>query len=152
MNEPLLLPGDGLGSAPSPNQFRPGSSGLLRVVIAVWLMAGLAFLGVKLLSGKHDPAPVVAAKSMASTAISGEDLLNHLQGLDTTLAAASARMRRAEDQIQRTIPVIEGNYLLVEKQRLESAIALTDAARLDLEQGRRAADLVSNSLKKEHNQ
>jgi hypothetical protein len=152
MNEPLLLPGDGVGSTPSSSQFRNGSSGLLRVVVAVWLLTGLAFLGVKFLSGKRDPAPVVAATGASATAISSEDLLDHLQALDTTLAAASARMRRAEDQIQRTVPVIERNYLLVEKQHLESAIALTDAARLDLEQGRKTAALVLNSLKKEHNQ
>jgi hypothetical protein len=68
------------------------------------------------------------------TAVSTEDLLHHMDVVNVKLLAATARLSRAEAEILKTLPIIERNYLLVEQQHLENALAATEAARHDLEE------------------
>ena len=84
------------------------------------------------------------------SAISNEDLLHHMDTVTEKLTEAATNIRRAQDQVARTLPSVERNYLLVEKRRLESVLGMTEAVRRDLEQGRQEAELIRNSLKKEH--
>ncbi|HZP17924.1 MAG TPA: hypothetical protein VFB00_08170, partial [Terriglobales bacterium] len=90
------------------------------------------------------------ANAATGSAIS-DDLLVHMEGVGVKLVTASANLHRAENQVSRSLPGVERNYLLVEKQRLESALASAEAARRDLEQTRQEFDLILNSMKKEHN-
>jgi len=154
MNQPSLLPGSSFG--PSPAQVPPSASpaGWFRVLLTIWLLAGLALLVWKL--GSSVPNPGASSSKTAAelrrppvTAISIEDLLHHLDTGNSKLLGATERIRRAQVQITRTLPSIERNYLLVEKQRLDAALADSEIARRGLEESRQEFELVLNSLRKD---
>jgi len=155
---PVLLPGRDFGPASlqAPTSIRPVR--WLRVLIVVWLMAGLVFLIWKLSPGLAvlPAAPTPLAGSLAErqqppvTAISTEDLLHHMDEVNAKLQRAVERVRRAQEQINRALPSVQRNYLLVEKQYLDRALTNSEAARLDLEESRQEFELVLNSLRKEH--
>jgi hypothetical protein len=154
-NYPYLIPGEGPGPNPYQPLPRPPRSSLLKVVIAVWLLAGAGFVTWKLGFATSKPAattPVIepSPTAISPIAISAEDLLHHTDAVNRKLTEATARLRRAEDQISRTLPSMDRNYLLVERQQLQNALSATEAARRDLEQAREDTNLILNSLKKEH--
>jgi hypothetical protein len=123
----------------------------LRIVVMVWLVGGLVFFLIRFASGRRVSGQVLPQQATtALTAISTEDLLHHMESVNKELAAAAAKLHRAEDHISLAIPSIKRNYLLVEKGHLESAAATTEAARRELEQSRQEFEVVLNSLKKEH--
>jgi hypothetical protein len=133
--------------------FAPPSrpSRLLRTFVVVWVLAGLVFMAIKLMPSNRGPADIAARSSEpAVTAISTEDLVHHVDLVTGKLTEAAANIRRAQDQVARTLPSLDRNYMLVEKRRMESAAAIIEAVHRDLEQSRQEADLISNSLKKEH--
>jgi hypothetical protein len=68
------------------------------------------------------------------------------------LAESAAKIRRVEDQIDRTVPSLDRNYLLVESQRLKNSAAIAEGARRDLEDIREEFQLVLNSLRKDDHQ
>ena len=86
----------------------------------------------------------------AMTAMSREDLLRHMDAFDDELAVAAAKIHRAQDHVAHTLPGVHRNYLLVEKNHLQNAMAILEVARRDLEQSRRDFEIVLNSIKKEH--
>jgi len=152
VSQPYLISGQ--GGAPNTYQSpAQRSSPMLKILLAAWLLGGISFAAWKITTGSGKttkPVAPVGAQAPVVTAISTEDLLHHMEQVNAQLSQAAARLRRAEELTARTIPSLERNYLLVEKQHLETALAVTEAARRDLEQGRQDADLILNSLKKEH--
>jgi hypothetical protein len=148
MSQPYLISGQGV--APNPFQSQARSFGLLKTLIVVWLLAGAGFLIWKLVPASAKPAEKTQAAAGSVTAISTEDLLHHMDLVEDRLQDATGRLKRAEAHILQSIPSVQRNYLLVEKQHLENALAAIEAARRDLEQGREDTTLIHNSLKKEH--
>ena len=149
--QPLLIPGEAFPSQLS-TQARPSSGlpRLLRVFVALWFLAGLGYFAFFLHSHSGKPAQAATLDPRQPTAISTEDLIHHMDLANTKLSDASARILRAEDQVQRALPGVERTYLLVEQQHLKNAYALTEAGRRDVEQARQEFDLILNSLRKEH--
>ena len=149
----FLLPGGGFSPAPvqTPGSSRPTK--WLRIVIIIWLVAGLVFVIWRLQPDIRPAAPPAASLGQSQrlpvTAISTEDLLQHMDDVKAKLEKAGERIRRAEEQISRTLPSIERNYLPVEKQHLNAALANSEIARHDLEECRQEFELVLNSLRKE---
>ncbi len=138
------------GFAPLPFQQpapQPRSSKLLRIVIACWLLGGLAFLVFKLIGAKADSSPTTVPSPTAPTA-SSDDLIRHLETLDRRLADAAAKIHRAEDMIDRTVPALDQNYLLIESKRLKTAAAVADDARRNLEQSREELETMLSATRK----
>lgn len=153
MKDPILLPGGGFSSYVAPRVPPPRSSRWLRLLIIGWLLVGFGFFLVKAVPGGRQPdQPAIVPAKPPAQAINNEDVLFHMEVINERFQDAAQKIRRAEDQIARTLPAIDRNYLLVERQHLNSAVALTETARRDLEQGRQQADLVVNSIQKEHEQ
>jgi hypothetical protein len=152
MNQPFLLPGDSSTSGVHNQLSRSsGFSKWLRAFVLVWLLGGVALLAIRLQPVKTKPSEATAVPVRnARTAISLEDLLHHMEATSRVLDTAAQKVRRLQDQIDRALPSMERNYLLVEKHRLESAVAISESARRDLEECRQQFDLILNSLKKEH--
>lgn len=155
MRPPVLISGSGSNPTPFSQPSRPTRpGGFIRVLVIVWVLGGLIFLAVKLLPIKSDPVPppaVPAAKS-AVTAISNEDLLRHMEAVNRKLGESAAKIRRAEAEIDRTVPALDRNYLPVESQRLKSAATAAESARRDLEDSREEFQLVLNSIRKDDRQ
>jgi hypothetical protein len=145
MRPNLMLPGEYQLAELPPRR----SPRMVRFLVMAWLLGGLAFLIWKLGVGTREPPPTNAVSHPPITAISSQDLVHHVNAVNERLANAGAKLRKAQEQLERTLPSVERNDLLVEKQHLENAITMTKAARLDLEQGREDTDLILNSLKKE---
>ncbi len=145
--QPLLIAGETFGASPASQP--PRSSRLLRIVVIAWLLGGLAFLLVRFGFGAHEPARPATQQAKPPVPIASEDLLHHLDAFNDEVATAAAKLRRTEDHIA-SLPGVQRNFLLVEKNHLENALAITEAARRDLEQSRRDFEIVLNSLKKEH--
>jgi hypothetical protein len=149
MKQSFLIPGEGFGPSPFPQPPQPvRSTRLFRFLLSVWVVAGLTFVVIKLLPGKRESAPAAQA-TPAPTAISTEDLLRHMEAVNRRLAESAAKIRQAEDQIDRAIPALDRNYLPIEAQRLKHAAAVAEGARRDLEDGREEFQLVLNSLRKD---
>ena len=147
MRQPHLIAGESGGSF-QPAPVRTRSSQMVRILVFAWLLAGLGFALWKFGVSRDKPIEIPAPTPKAAvTVISGEDLLHHASAVNANLNQAAARLRRSEDQISRSIPGIDRNYLFVEKQHLQNALAATEAARRDLEQARQDSDLILNSLK-----
>ena len=148
-----LLPGRDFG--PAPVQIPPSSrpTKWLRIVIIIWLVAGLVFLIWKLQPNIKPAAPPAGSLEQSQrpqvTAVSTDDLLHHMDDVNAKLQKAAERVRQVEEQISRTLPSVERNYLLVEKQHLNTALAISEAARRELEESRQEFELVLNSLRKE---
>src|SRR5690348_1533830 len=102
--QPFLLPGEGFAGPVTPVA-KPHSSRLLRTVVMVWLLGGLVFFLIRFASGKRVSGQAAPQQPLtALTAISAEDLLHHMDSVNKELAAAAAKLHRAEDHISRTIP------------------------------------------------
>ena len=146
INEPYLISGN--RSAPATYQSRRPFSGALKILVGLWLLSGVGFLVWKLVAGSAKPGEKVAspAASMRVAAVDTEDLRHHVYKVNDNLDNATVRLKRVEALILQAIPHVERNYLLVETQRLENALAATEAARRDLEQGREETNLVLNNL------
>ncbi len=147
MNQPYLIS----GSTPDPASYPPrprsfGPARLIKLVITVWVLAGVGYLIFRLQTRPSAaPASVISAEPV--TAMSTEDLAHHMEAVYGRIADATTRLQHAEGLINRTLPSVERNYLLVDKKHLETALAAAEAARHDLEQSRQDADLILNSLK-----
>lgn len=143
MNQPFLLPGSA-----SPTPFQPSGRTtpfpLLKIVLALWIVAGLALLGWKMTvrSSKSQPQT-----SSIPTALNLEDLEHHIDALNNNVNDATGQLRRVEVQIAHAIPGVERNYLSVEKRALENALSALAIARRDLEQSREHGNLIANSIK-----
>jgi hypothetical protein len=156
MNTPFLISGP--ASPQNPYQPSPRQPRLFKILIIAWLLAGLAFLIWKLgpafavapAASTPPPGSLGLRQKPLLTAISTEDLLHHMDEVNTRLQRAVERVRRTQEQISRTLPAIERNYLLVEKQHLDTALTNSEAARRELEESRQEVELVLNSLRKEH--
>src|SRR5437870_4970018 len=113
MRQPYLIPGESGGSFQSvPTKQHP--SQIVRILAVVWLLAGIGFALWKFAASKDRPTPITPPPATARvTAISTEDLLHHADAVSTSLNEAAARLRRSEDQITRSVPGIERNYLFV---------------------------------------
>ena len=152
-----LLPGEGY--SPLAGSALPGRPllRLLRLVLAVWLVAGLGYLGWRAVSKEPARAPVPASTNVPPPATSNrpvtpvmpDDLPRHLETLSVKLAEAAPAIRQVEEQIGRALPAVRRNYLVSEKRRLEAALAAAETARRDLEQARAEADFVNNKTQKE---
>jgi hypothetical protein len=152
MKQPFLIPGEGFNASPFPQPPRPARSPrFVRVLVSVWVLGALVFLAIKLLPARPEPLPVPKA-APETTAISMEDLLRHMDVVNRKLAESAAKIRRVEDQIDRTVPSLDRNYLLVESQRLKNSAAIAEGARRDLEDIREEFQLVLNSLRKDDHQ
>ncbi len=154
MNRFPAIPGPLYASTPSP-QFPVdrGPSRFLRAFVLVWLVGGMGFLAVRFGLGRHSssnpsPQPIQAP----ITAISTEDLVHHVDSVNDKVAHSAANLRRAQDQLVRTLPSLDRNYMLTERRRLENALAITESIRRELEQSRDEIELIDNSLKKEQQQ
>lgn len=153
MRTPQLIPGEGYNPSPLRQSPQPArSSYFVRVLVTVWVLGGLAFFAIKLLPSKHEPASPPAPQAAPVSAISTEDLLRHMDAVNRRLAESAAKIRRAEDQIDRTVPALDSNYLPVESKRLKSVAATVESARRDLEDGREEFQVVLNSLRKDDHQ
>jgi len=120
---------------------------MVRALVLLWLLAGAGF-GVWKFGTSRIPTEITAPPAKtAMAAISLEDLLHHMDAVIANLSEATVRLRRSEDQISRSLPGIDRNYLFVEKQHLQNALAANEAARRDLEQARQDSELILNSLK-----
>jgi hypothetical protein len=155
MRQTPLLHGGTFGAAPSPQSLPPRSSRFIRILLVVWLVAGLGFVGYKSQPTKSKPVeaatlPVSPPVPPPVLAISTEDVLGRMTTAEAKITAATASLRRAEDQMARVVPSLERNYLWVEKNRLETAMTLTEAARREAEESRWEFDLLLNLLRKEH--
>jgi hypothetical protein len=109
-------------------------------------MGGIAFLAVRLTGNKRQ-AEASPHAEQPITAGSAEDLVHHVDAVMEKTAIAGANLHRAEDQVNRALPGVARNDLLVEKRRLENSLAAIQAARRNLEQNREDLELISNSLK-----
>lgn len=89
------------------------------------------------------------AATIQNSTTGTDDLLRHVDAANRQTAESSAKIRRAEDQIDRTIPTLDRNYLPVESQRLKNAAAVADQGRRDLEDGREELQIVLNALRPE---
>jgi hypothetical protein len=147
-----LLPGGPFGAAPLPQRSPTARSPqLIRIVLVVWLIAGLGFLVYKLQSTKSKPVETATVPpSPPGATISTEDVLQRMTAAEARITAATANLRRAQDQMARLLPSLERNYLWVEKNRLETAVTMTETARRDAEESRWELDFLLNSLRKEH--
>ena len=146
MPQPYLISGESAGSF-QPVRAAKSSSQFVRTLVLMWLLGGIGFGIWKFGMSKRPLDAATKSPNAAMTAISAEDLLHHMEGVNTKVSEAAARIRRADDQISRSLPTIDRNYLFVEKQRLRNALAANEAARRDLEQARQDSDLILNSLK-----
>src|SRR5689334_21773944 len=105
--QPFLLPGEDC-SGPVTSVARPRSSPLLRIVVMVWLVGGLVFFLIRFASGRRVSGQVLPQQATtALTAISTEDLLHHMEGVNKELAAAAVKLHRVEDHISLAIPSIK---------------------------------------------
>src|SRR5438105_4426607 len=138
MNQTPLLSGPSFGPSPLAAQQPSRSSRLLAVILVCWLLAGGAFVAIRLTDGERQPTR--AAQTQKHLASGDEDLIRHLGTVMEKTAAAGANLRRATVSISRALPIVEQNKLLVEKRRLETALAVTEAARNDLETSRREVE------------
>lgn len=146
--QPYLISGESAGSF-QPVRAGKSSSRLVRTLVLIWLLGGLGFAVWKFGVSKRATEAAAPAATAATTALSTEDLLHHMDGVNTKISEAVSRLRRADDQIFRSLPAIDRNYLFVEKQHLQHALAANEAARRDLEQARQDSDLILNSLKEQ---
>ena len=151
MNQRPLIPGGTLASAPSPRSSEPPRLRGLGFVIVLWLLAGVAFLIYKVGAAKTQPAE--ATTKTAPTRVNGlgiDDLAYHMNDAEAKITDATAKIRRADAHIERTMPGLDRNFLLVEKQHIQNARALDEAARQDLEEAHRELDLILSSLRKDN--
>ena len=151
MNETPLLSGPSFGPATfTQTQSQARSPRLLRIFVLIWLLGGFAYFAVRLASNKQQPAEAAARTAQPITAGSAEDLAHHVAAVMEKIAAAGADLHRAEDQVNRALSGVARNDLLVEKRRLENALAVTETARRDIEQTREDLALIQTTLEKEH--
>jgi hypothetical protein len=73
-----------------------------------------------------------------------------MEAVSSEVEDATAKLHRAEGDIAGSLPAVRRNSLFVEQRRLDNALAITEAARQQLERSRQQFELVLNSLKKEH--
>src|SRR5438105_5152373 len=131
MREPYLLAGGTAGNQPPPSP--AGSSGMLRVLIILWLLAGAGFAIWKFGGWQTKPAaPPPSAAPRRVAGIATEDLVHHIATVNADLAELESRSRRIEDEITRSLPAITRNELYAEKKHLENALAANVAARRNL--------------------
>ncbi len=140
--------------APAPlAQPQPGRRriGLVHTILLGWVLAGLAATGFYLASRHHEVARAAAPASSAAGARADEAI--HLLELSIAKTATdAANLRRAENQISLSLPIVDQNGLNVERRRLEKASVMVEVARRDLERIRQEAEDSLNSLKKEKQQ
>jgi flagellar basal body-associated protein FliL len=125
--------------------------GLLHVIVIGWLLAGLAAAVFYFVSRQHEPTRIAAPPDSAEVA-RAEEAIQRLEALIAKTATDAANLRRVENQISLSLPVIDQNGLAVERRRLENATVMVEAARRDLERIRQEAEDTLNSLKKEKQQ
>jgi hypothetical protein len=142
---PLLGPSSGpVPVAQARSLARPKP--LLRIFLFVWLLAGLAFAVIRFTGYGHQPAERARPAAPPGAADGGATLQRDLDAAMDRTAVAAASLRRAEEQIGRVLPAVERNTLLVEKRRLENALAVIEAARRDLEQNRLDMAAMSDTI------
>ena len=149
-----LLPGSPYGPSPLASSTAPRrASRIVRVLLFGWLLAVLAYAAIHLTASKQQSPPDQQSTRSATSLTTSEpkeDLLREVDAVMDRTAVGTASLRRAEDQIRRAVPVVERNTLIVETRRLETALAVIEAARRDLEQERENLVLIHNQLEKEN--
>ncbi len=152
MKSPYLIGGnvqDPASYQPPPS--RSGSPRFLKLFLALWLIAGLGIAVWRIGPARSQPAELASAPPKTSAvAIGSDDLMHHVADVSAKVDASATRLHRAEDQISRTLPALDRNYLPLERQRLETALSSTESARRDLEQTRQELDLIFSSLKEKN--
>lgn len=149
MNRPYLIPGEAPVGSPYMTAATSGSSRrspLVTAVVVVWLLAGLGFLVWKLGLATTADIPVPVA-GLSIIPRGTQDLAHHIDAVSAKITEAETKLRRAEDLVSRTLPAITRNFLFVEKQHLQSAVAANAAARRNIEEARQEVDLILNSIK-----
>jgi len=151
MNPRPLITGPAIGPSQIA-QLQPARRriGLLHVIVIGWLLAGLAAAAFYFL-GRHEVARI-AAPSPSADGARADEAIRRLEALIAKTATDAANLRRVENQISLSLPVIDQNGLGVERRRLENATVIVEAARRDLERIRQEAEESLNSLKKEKQQ
>ena len=152
MNPRPLITGPAIGPSQIA-QLQPARRriGLLHVIVIGWLLAGLAAAAFYFIGRQHEVARVAAPSASADGALADE-AIRRLEALIAKTATDAANLRRVENQISLSLPVIDQNGLGAERRRLENAIVMVEAARRDLERIRQEAEDSLNSLKKEKQQ
>lgn len=147
MNRPYLIPGEAPVSSPYVSgSDRSRRSPLMTAVIVVWLLAGLGFFVWKI--GFAKTADIPASVTAPSIRAGGtQDLAHHMEAVSAKIMEAETRLRRAEDLVSRTLPAVTRNFLFVEKQHLQTALAANEGARRNIEEARQEVDLILNSIK-----
>jgi hypothetical protein len=145
MRQPYLLSGDhvfGLDPASKPRRMT-----LLRVFVVLWLLGGMTFLLSKLWDNRKE----AETRSDANNPVAAptDDLVHHLEVVNSDLQSAISALHQMDGQISRTVESFDREFMLVERRRLASALTTSAAARRRLEQARQEIDLVVN-LKKEN--
>ena len=147
MSYPYLIPGEvSLRSRYSDS--RPHSP-FLKIVVAVWLLAGVALIVWKITLHSSEPSTVTVQPVPVPpvTAITSEDFVHHMEIITDKVTGTIVRLNRVQDQITYSLPAVERNRLWLEKQKLQTALATTQAAHRDLEEARQNTNLILNSLK-----
>ena len=134
--------------APPPGEPKR-SPWLLRITVIWLLLAALGYIALRRTANNPEPAEAAPHIAPAASVADIEDSLHHLDSVMDKTTIASASIRRVEVEVNRVLPVVEKNSLLVEKRRLESALAILDATRRDLEQGRQDLETVHSQLEEE---
>ena len=148
MSSTPLLTGPAFGLPPLAQAHTKRPSLLLRTIVFGWLLAALAAVGIYVFYGQRaHTRPISAPASAAVT--SNAELVNRVDAAMGKTATIAANLRRAEQQISLTLPVVDQNALPVEKRRLESAMVITETARRDLEKLRQEVEDQINLLNKE---
>lgn len=145
MNEPYLIPGSGFTPHPT-SRLRPRSgSKLLGVVIAIWLLGGVAVVIYHWLPSASSPTE----RTPGNAILPGDaaDLFHHASAISENLTTATTKLRRGQNQIGQTIQALDREFLPAEKRRLDLALASLEAARRDVEQSRQDLELILTSLK-----
>jgi len=93
-----------------------------------------------------DAKPVAATAPAALSPGEAEDLVRHVENAVGNLIKTSEEINRSQMWTGRALPALERNYLNVEKTRLLSARAASDAARRYAEQAREEMEIAKRLL------
>jgi hypothetical protein len=150
MNPRPLITGPAIGPSQIA-QLQPARRriGLLHVIVIGWLLAGLAAATLFYFVSRRPEVARTAAPAASAEGTRADEAIRRLEALIAKTATDAANLRRAENQISLSLPVIDQNGLAVERRRLENATVVLEAARRDLERIRQDAEDSLNSLKKE---
>jgi uncharacterized protein (DUF1501 family) len=127
------------------------SSGVLPVLIGVFVFSGLTLIALKHLPTRIVAAPAVAAspavKQSGAVPISqAEDLRRHLEAALADAMKAAEETRRSQTWMSRVAPALQRNYLGLEKTRLKAAETASQSAQRYIELLREEVEIISGIL------